>query len=206
MFADLPPPDPAVEMLVASRGMSKGISQTQGPQLIAKGSLRLGDLQAGAQWKNVSSPSADGEAALFVNGSRKIGTVQLTAGVAYKFQTRVRANTDSTSWEFTGGASRKFGPVTAKVSAIFSPDDLGSARRSLFVEGGPAVQLGKGWTASAAIGHRSRVRGTDYTAFNIGVGKAVRWLQLDLRYYDTNRSDIATAYHSRVVASARLSF
>ena len=31
---DLPPPDPGIEFVVASRGMSKGIAQTDGPQAL----------------------------------------------------------------------------------------------------------------------------------------------------------------------------
>jgi hypothetical protein len=205
MAFDLPPPDPGVEIVLSSRGMSKGIAQTDGPQVIGKGFLRFGDVQAGLQWKNVTSTSADGEGAAFVSVLRKFGSLQLTGGIAYKFQTGVRGHPDSRSWEFTAGASRKFGPVTARLNAVFSPDDLGSARRSLFVEAGPAVQLGKGWTASAAIGHRGRQNGTDYTAFNAGIGKSVGPVQFDLRYYDTNRSD-AEIYRGRIVASVRVSF
>ena len=204
---DLPPPDPGIEIVVATRGMSKGIAQTDGPQVIGKGFLRFGDLQAGVQWKNVSASTYRGEGSAFVAASHKFGRLQLSGSAAYKFATGVHGRTDSDSWEFTGTAVRKFGPVlAARVNAIFSPDDLGSARRSLFVEAGPVVQLGKGWTASAALGHRGRQNGVDYTAFNAGVGKSVGPVQLDLRYYDTNRSGMGAAYHARVVASARLSF
>jgi len=206
MVFDLPPPDPAVVVSIASRGMSKGISQTNGPQLLAKGSLRFGDVQLGAQWKNVSSTSAKGEGAAFTTVSHKFGALQVSGGIAWKFQTGVRRKTDSTSIELSAAASRKLGPVSLQANAIYSPDDLGSARRSLFVEAGPAVQLGSGWTASAALGHRSREQGTDYTAFNAGVTKSIRWLQLDLRYYDTNRSDVGSPYRTRIVGSARLSF
>jgi hypothetical protein len=108
--------------------------------------------------------------------------------------------------ELSAGASRKFGPVSLQANAIYSPDDLGSARRSLFVEAGPALQLGSGWTASAALGHRSRRQGLDYTAFNAGVTKSIRWLQLDLRYYDTDRSEAGSPYRARIVGSARVSF
>jgi uncharacterized protein (TIGR02001 family) len=206
MVFDLPPPDPAVAVSIASRGMSKGISQTNGPQLIAKGSLRFGDVQLGGQWKNVSSTSASGEGAVFTSIVHKFGALQVNGGIAWKFQTGVRGRTDSTSMELSAGASRKFGPVSLQANAIYSPDDLGSARRSLFVEAGPALQLGSGWTASAALGHRSRRQGLDYTAFNAGVTKSIRWLQLDLRYYDTNRSDAGNPYRARLVGLARLSF
>jgi hypothetical protein len=206
MPMDIPPPRPAVELTIASHGMSKGIGQTDGAQAIARAMLRFGDVQAGMQWKNVNSSSAHGEASMFVSGSHKFGSLQLNGGIAYKMLTAAPGRTDSTSWEFTGAATRKFGAVSLRANAIFSPDDLGSARRSLFVEAGPAVQLARGWTASAAIGHRGREFAPDYTAFNAGVSKSIRWMQLDLRYYDTNRSRLGDAYHARIVASARLSF
>lgn len=202
----LPPPDPAIEISVATRGMSKGITQTDGPQMLARGLAKFRDVQFGLQWKNLSSTTSDGEASVFVAASHKFGELQLNGAVAYKMLTAVRGNVDSKSWEFTAGGSRKFGKVTIRVNSIYSPDDLGSARKSLFVEGGPAVQFAKGWTASAAIGHRSRENGIDYTAWNAGVGKTVHGVQLDLRYYDTNRSALDTPYHARLVASAKLSF
>lgn len=205
MWIDLPPPVPAAEVSIATRGMSKGIAQTDGPQLLAKGYLKLGSVQFGGQWKNVTSSSADGEAAIFASTSRKLGTVRLSGGVAYKFQTGVRGHADSTSWEFSAGATQKFGPVSLRTTAVYSPDDLGPARRSLFVEGGPAVQLAKGWTASATIGHRSRDGGADYTAFNAGISKLAGPLQLDLRYFETNRSELGTNYHRRIVAAVKLS-
>jgi hypothetical protein len=204
MWFDLPPPDPAIEIFAATTGMSKGLSQTDGPQAVPKAYLRFGAVQAGAQWKNLSSSTADGEAALFVNASGKLGSFQLSGGIAFKFNTGVDGPTDSKAWELTGAVTHKFGPVTARVNAIYSPDDLGTTRQSLFVEGGPVFDLGRGWTASAAIGRRSRERGDDYAAFNAGIGKLIRGIQLDLRYYDTDRSGLGDPYRARLVASARL--
>jgi len=205
MAFDLPPPDPGVEIVVATRGMSKGIAQSDGPQIVAKSSIRLDDVDFGLQWKNISSASANGEGAAFVSVSRKFGLLRLSGGIAFKFQTGIRGRTDSNAWEFTAGANRKFGRVTARINAVFSPDDLGSARRSLFVEGGPTVQLARGWTVTAAIGHRWRVDGANYTAFNAGIAKVLGPVQLDLRYYDTDRSD-SEIYRRRIVGSARVTF
>ena len=208
MFLAIPAPDPTVEISVASRGYSKGIAQTDGPQIVAKGSLRVGDLRFAAQWKNITSTVADGELWLSAGVSPKLGTVQLEAGVTYKLQTgaRSRGRSNSRSIEFNGAARRKFGPVIARVNIAFSPDDLGAARRSMYVEGAVAVQLGKGWTAGAALGHRERERAPSYTSFNAGVTKSIGSLQLDLRFFDTNRSGIGDAYHARFVASAKLGF
>lgn len=206
MGLDLPPPVPAIEFTLASHGMSKGAGQTDGAQAVGRAALRFGSVQSGVQWKNVNSSSAKGEASAFLSGSHKFGSFQLNAGVAYKILTAAPKGTDRGSWEFTAGATRKFGQVSLRTNAIFSPDDTGSARRSLFVEAGPAVQLSGGWTASAALGHRSRQNGLDYTAWNAGVAWQAHGLQLDVRYYGTNRSGIDDPYHDRLVALARVSF
>lgn len=204
---DVPPPDPGIEIAIATRGMSKGIAQTDGGQLLGKGFLRFGSVQAGLQWKNVTASTYDGEGSVFVSASRRFGRLQLTGGVARKFATGIHGRTDSASWEFTAGATRKLGSVVAaRVNAVFSPDDLGSARRSLFVEAGPVVQLRKGWTASAAIDRRNRQDGVDYTAWNAGIAKLVGPVQVDVRYYDTNRSGAGDFYRGRVVGTVKLAF
>lgn len=202
---DLPPPDPGFEITVASRGMSKGIAQTVGVQAIPKAFVQLGQVQLGGQWKNVSSPAADGEAAAFVNYTPKLGPFQLTLGAAYKFQTGVTGNPDADSFEFTGAVSRKFGRLGLRAAAIFSPDDLGGTRRSLYLEGGPSFDIDKTMRLSANIGRRSRQGSPDYTSFNAGISKSL-WnkLTLDLRYYDTAQGELGEIYGNRIVVSGRL--
>ena len=202
---DLPPPEPGFEILVASRGMSKGVAQTDGVQVISKAYLQIGDVQVGGQWKNVASTVADGEAAAFVTYAPKVGPYQLSIGGTYKFQTNVKGETDDKSWEFTGSASRKFGKLTVKGSAVYSPDDLGSAGRSLCFEGGPSFEIDGTTRLSANIGRRSRVDGVDYTSFNAGISKTLfKKATFDLRYYDTAQSDLGEIYHGRLVFSGKL--
>ncbi len=204
---DLPPPDPGIEVVVATRGMSKGVAQTEGPQLIARPFIKLGPVQVGTQWKNVSSAVAGGEAAAFANVAPKLGDFQLNLGVAYKFQTGVREPTDDKSWEFTGSVVRKFGKVSLRIAAVYSPDDLGSAERSIFVEGGPTVEIGKSTRSSGAVGRRARIKGDDYTAYNLGGTRTVfKGVTVDARYYGTNRSDISELFDDRFVATARMAF
>ena len=204
---DLPPPDPGIEFVVATRGMSKGVAQTEGPQLIVKPFVQLGLVQVGAQWKNVSSAVAGGEAAVFANVAPRLGKFQLNLGVSYKFQTGVKEPTDDRSWEFTSGVTRKFGKVSLRISAVYSPDDLGGAKRSIFVEGGPTVEIDKNTRISGAIGRRDRVSGDDYTAFNVGVTRTIfKGVTLDARFYGTNRSDISEFFEDRFVATARMGF
>ena len=204
---DLPPPDPGIEIVAASRGMSKGIAQTDGIQVIPKAFLQIGDVQVGGQWKNVTSPVAKGEGAAFVNATRKLGTLQLTLGAAYKFQTSVRGPTDSDAFEFTGAASRKFGKLGTRVGVVYSGDDFGGTGRSVYVEGGPTLDIGKSVRISANIGRRERVGSPDYTSFNAGASATLfKKLTVEARYYDTAQSDFGEAYHERVVVSGRLSF
>lgn len=204
---DLPPPDPGIEVVVASRGMSKGIAQTEGPQVVARPFIQMGSVQLGTQWKNVSSAVAGGEAAIVANVAHKFGMFQLNMGATYKFLTGVHEPTDDKSWEFTGSATGKFGKLGLRVAAIYSPDDLGGAKRSIFVESGPTLEIGKATRLSAAIGRRDRVKGDDYIAFNAGIAKVIfKGMTLDARYYGSNRSDLGEFLHDRLVVSARMAF
>lgn len=202
---DLPPLDPGIEMIIATRGMSKGIAQTEGPQLIAKPYVQLGKMQVGGQWKNVTSATAGGEAALFANIAPKVGQFQLQVGVAYKFQTGVQGPTDNKSWEFTGSVSRTFGRANLRMAATYSPDDLGGAKQSLFLEGGASLELGKKTRVSGAVGHRDRADGANYTAWNAGVAATIfNGVTLDVRYYATDRGEIGEFFDDRIVAQARI--
>ena len=204
---DLPPPDPGIEFVVASRGMSKGIAQTEGPQAVIRPFVQMGPIQLATQWKNLSSPVAGGEASAIVSVAPKFGQFQLNASAAYKLQTGVRGPTDNKSWEFAGSVTRRFGKLSLRIAAIYSPDDLGSAERSLFVEGGPTFELGKSTRISGAIGRRDRVNGDDYTAFNAGIARTLfKGVTLDARYYGTNQSDLGEFLEDRLVVSARMSF
>jgi hypothetical protein len=204
----LPPPDPAFEFSVASRGMSKGIAQTDDePQVILKATGKSGPLEIGGQWKNVTSTSAKGEAAVFVNASHAFGRLRLNGGAAYKFQTGVSGNPDGDSFEFTAGANAAFGKVAIRATAIYSPDDLGSAEQSLYVEGGPALELTKTLRASANVGRRERDGAPDYTSFNVGLSKTFeKSIVVDLRYYDTAQSDLGGQFKPRFVLSGRVTF
>jgi len=203
----LPPLDPGVEMTVSSRGMSKGIEQADEPQVIPKLYVQVGDLQLGGQWRNVTSATADGEAAAFVNWGRKFGAFQLALGAACKFQTGATAGTDSDSLEFTGGVSHKTGKLSLRLNAIYSPDDLGGTKQSLFVEGGPSFDLTKTLRMSANVGRRSRHGAPDYTTANFGATKTLfRGFSLDLRYYQTNRAKIGDIYRRRLVLAGRWAF
>ena len=185
-------PDPGFEIVVASRGMSKGVAQTDGVQFIPKAFVQLGKVQVGAQWKNVTSDVAGGEGAVFANYAPKLGAFQLTLGAAYKFQTGVKGDPDDTSFEFTGAATRKFGKLSLRTSAVYSPDDLGGARRSLYLEGGPTFEIDYTHPGFREPRPPQPGGGVDYTSWNAGISKVVfNKVTIDARYYDTTAASLA---------------
>ena len=204
---ELPPPDPSLEITIASRGDSKGLAQTEGVQIVTRGEVALGRAYAGLLWKNVSSPIVDGEAQAYVGYRTRGGGFDLNAAIGYHHQTGVDGRIDDDRFEFTASAARPIGPLTARIGATFSPDDFGGARQSLYVEGGAALTVFAGASLSANVGRRERSGAPDYTAFNAGASYTIRrTVTLDLRYYDTAQSNFGETYEPRFVGSIKLRF
>ncbi len=207
MFIDLPPPDPSLEISVASRGYSKGLAQTEGAQLVVRGEVAFGDLTVGGLWKNVSSPVVDGEAQLNLGYEVEVGGIKLDLRGGYHWQTGRDGPTDDTRFEFNVTASRAFGPITPRVSATYSPDDFGGTRESLYAEAGLGYRIASGTTLSGNVGRRERSNNTDYTTFNLGIShQIVRQVTVEARYYDTAESALGETYEGRLVGMVRVRF
>jgi hypothetical protein len=204
---DLPPPDPSIEILIASRGYSKGLEQTDGAQLVARGEVAFGHAYAGLLWKNITSPAAESEGQVYLGYRTHAAGFELNAAAGYHHQIDVHGSTDDDRFEFTASVARPIGPVTPRVAATFSPNDFAGTRESIYVEGGVSAGVFPGATLSANIGRRERSGGTDYTAFNAGASYTIGGhVTLDLRYYDSAQSGLGEIYEPRVVGSARLRF
>jgi len=206
MFS-LPSPDPGIEITASSQGVSKGLRQTDGLQIIVRPELAFGPLFFAASYKNVTSPTADGEAAISAGLRRRLGGFDVALSAAYKWNTGARAQADRDCLEFTATVSRRFGRLTPRINLIYSPDDLGGTRASLYAEGGVSLSLLPGASLSANIARRTRDGSPDYTAFNAGASYAIgRNFTADLRYYDTAQSRLGPIYRPRLVASLRAHF
>lgn len=205
-MALLPPPVPVVEFNLASTGMSKGIAQTTGPQALVRGELGFGALFVGAYIKNVSSSTSDGEAAALVGVRTKAAGIDLTATAAWKRAVDPAPGCDRNALELGATASRKFGRIAPRLSFVWSPDDLGGTRSTLFAEAGASYRFSQSLSASAAFGHRTRGGGADYNAWNAGLTwDGLKPLSIDLRYYDTDAGS-AQPFRPRAVVSARARF
>ena len=204
---DFPPPDPALEIVIASRGMSKGIAQTDGPQVVARGELAFGHFYIAAQAKNVSSPTSDGEVAGLVGIRTQTSGFELSGSAAYKSATAPMGVIDAEALELSGNISRKIGRITPRISVTWSPNDLGSTGRTIYAEAVLTYSLNPRMTISSGVGRRERVGGPDYTAFNLGVSHTLgRHFAFDARYFDTNKSWFGEPFRRRVVASLRARF
>jgi hypothetical protein len=202
-----PSPDPGIEISAFSQGMSKGLRQTDGVQILIRPEVAIGPLFVATYYKNVSSQTASGEAAALIGLRGRAAGFDLAVSAAYKRNTDSQTQADRDCIEFTASASRRFGRVTPRISLIYSPDDLGGTGASLYAEAGATFRLFAGASASANISRRERDNGDDYTAFNAGASYAItRNLTADLRYYDTARSRLGVIYEPRLVASARVNF
>jgi len=186
--------------------MSKGIAQTEGPQLLVRGELTFEDFYLGAQAKNVSSSTADGEAAALIGIRESVAGFDVGASAAWKRAISPVGGSDVNSLEFSGSVARSIGALTPRVSIVWSPDDVGTTGRTVFAEAGASYVVSRSVVASAAVGRRHRIGGADYTAWNAGLSwTAYKHFSVDVRYYDSD-GDTGQPYRARVVAAGRLSF
>jgi len=206
MFA-IPSPDPGIEISVLSQGMSKGLRQSDGLQVIVRPEVAFGPLFVAAQYKNITSPTADGEAGVLAGLRGRVGGFDLAFSATYNWNTNARRQADRDRLELGATASRRFGRLTPRISIVYSPDDLGATRASLYAEAGAALSLFTGANLSANVARRERDGGPDYTAFNAGLSYALTHsITADLRYYDTAQSRLGAIYRARLVASVRARF
>ena len=201
----LPAPDPGLELFAASHGMTQGLSQSDGPQIIPRVYLKFGDVQIGGLWRNIDSPVANGIAVLFTRASVKHGETQLDAAILYRTRTGAHRPTVLHAWEVDATLRRSFGRFAIRLNAEYAPREF-ELGPSLFVEVGPSIKITKGTNLFVNLGRRERSGAPDYSAINVGMSHTVgKKLVLDARYYSTDRSEIGPRYHGRLVVSARLS-
>lgn len=205
---DLPPPDPMIQVEVASTGISKGLAQTRGPQIVVRPGVTFGKLSLEASAKNIESNEDHGvESYLSAGYATKAGGFDLSGRGGLKSVHGIAGQVDRRAFEMRFEAARKFGAVRATASIIYSPDDTGSTRSAAFYEGGLAWDVRKGTRIGARLGRRERTAAPDYTAYNVGVTQdIIPQLAADLRVYDTDSGERGYAYKRRLVASLRAKF
>ena len=202
---DIPPPDPGIEIVVASRGISKGLAQTDGVQLVARPELAFGPVWLGFYAKNVTSSAADGEAGPSFRIRTRAGGFDLAASATWKMSIAPRGTLNDDALELVGSIGRRFGAATARFSVTWSPNDLGATDETVWAEAGLGYNVRRSTSLSFNLGRRERDGGPDYTAFNFGVTQALQQgFSAELRWYDTDRSRLGDSFEGRLVAALRL--
>lgn len=203
----LPPPEPAIEIVLASTGMSKGLAQTEGVQIVGRGELSFGNFFLGALAKNLTSSSTEGEVQFGAGGRLKLGGVDVTIAATAKKWVDTTGDPDAEAAEFTASAQRAFGKLTPRLQLIYSPDDLGSTTHSIYAEGGLSWKIYPRLQLSANAGRRKRGNSPDYWAGNVGAALTInRNLTAEIRYFDTDKSDLDEPFQERIVAAMRARF
>ena len=198
-------PFPRFNRASPAKACRRGILQSEGAQFIIRASLKVRPFTLGAQWKNISTNSAKGEASGSIGWSGKAASLEVGASAAYNVLTSASGSGNRRSVELSVNLSRKIGKLALRGSAVFSPDDPGATKQSLYVEGGPSLDLPARIRLSANLGHRWRDGSPDYTSYNIGVSRPVlKLLTADVRLYDTNRGELGRTYERRLIGSLRL--
>jgi uncharacterized protein (TIGR02001 family) len=207
MGYQLPIAPPVIDISLASRGISKGLSQTKGPQGIVRVELPVGEFYLGGYVKNVTSTTSDGEAGLVVGVRKQVAGFALSASATWRFAVHPTPGSRDQTLELAGTVARKIGRMTPQVTLTWSPDDPGATRRSLYAEAGATYAISAHAAVGAAVGRRDRVGAPSYTAFNAGLtAKLTPHLTLDLRYYGTDRHGLGYTYQPGPVAALRLHF
>ena len=206
-MVDLPPPDPGIEIVLASRGVSKGLVQTDGVQLLVRPEVAFGPLVIGAYAKNVTSTTSDGEYGPSAGLRHSIGPFSLAASATWKRLVDPVGPVDNDALELDASASRRLGPVTLRAGLTWSPDDLGSTGETAWWESRVSWKVHERVTLQAALGRRERDGGPDYTGFNGAAGiELVPGVTAELRYYGTSRSALGDAFSDHLIGAVRLRF
>jgi hypothetical protein len=201
----MPPIESRVDIVIASRGMSRGIADTRGPQVVVRAEVEVGALYVAGFIKNLSSNTSKGLANGMIGFRTDIAGFQLGGRIAYKQLVAAGGSADAAALELGGSLFRRKGPLTGMVSYTWSPDDLNRTGQSHFVEGTAGYKVSRLLIASATIAHRERKGGIDYNAFNVGFTAPInRVISIDIRYYDTSRRELGHPYQRQLSLSGKL--
>lgn len=193
---------------IASEFIGKGIGKSNG-EISPFASV---EFEAGSAYASVFVASAelaqgaDAEIISAIGYRSKLGAIGLDLSVINRDLPGTRAGVDSNYFEYQVDASRKFGPVSARLRVNYTPDGFAATQEAWWTELQGTVSLDDRTKLSAAIADRTADGGASYAAWNIGAKrKLTDRISLDLRYFATDSAQISESYEDRLVASIALS-
>lgn len=195
----------------ASDYRSKGASKSEGdPYAFAEAEWQS-DSQlfyvAGAVASVKHSSGARAETDITVGYRPEYAGFSFDFNAMYRVYPDANSGTDNGYWEFTGEASRSIGPVSGRVRVQYSPDNAGGSHAFTWYEARAGYRFTPKLRATVAVGHRDTEDSLDYTAWNVGATYRLDdHLDLDLRWYDTNRDSFGKQYEDAFVGALTFNF
>lgn len=198
----------SIQLGVASEFLGKGIGKSNGEPSVS-GSIEAGH---GGFYASVFGATAelaqggDAEIVSSVGYRTNLSAYGLDLSVINRDLPGTRPGVDANYTEFQADASRRFGPVSARLRINYTADGYAATKEAWWIEVQGGWALDAKTRATIAIADRSAQGGAEYLAWNAGMKRSLPHdLAFDLRWYDTDGHRFGDAYDGRLVAALTLS-
>ena len=198
-----------IELDLASDHVSKGRSRSQGdPHIGLTVERAFGSFTFGAWAGSINATNgADAQTNLYVGAEHDLADWTLGAQLAHKRRWNMTPGSEDRTYETTLSASRTMGANRLRFRLQGTPNNYGPTRQSYYLETDLRRRIGKRWSISAGLGRREQTQGPDYAAWNLGATVALTTnVDLDARWYDTNRHGLDDTFDGRAVAAVTFTY
>ena len=193
----------------ATNYIFRGISQTDNdPAAFGKAMVSYQDFYVGVGGENVDfNHRNEGEYDLSGGWKPTLNDFNFDLGwIRYGYINQL-ANVDADTDEFKAAVSHAFGPATLGGAVFYTPNYFGTDSDGVYGEANAAYKIIEDLSASGAIGRQHIGAGGDYDTWNIGGDYTfVKYMTLDLRYYDTDENHSNKLYGNHFVAAIKAAF
>lgn len=198
----------SAQLGVASEYLGKGIGKSNGePSLSGSVELAQGGFYANLFAATAEiSQGGDAEIVTSVGYRTRLAGYGLDLSVVNRDLPGTRPGVDANYTEYQADASRRFGPVSARLRVNYTADGYAATEEAWWIEVQGGLALDGKTRATVALADRTADGGASYTAWNAGVKRSLPHdFALDLRWYDTDGHRFGDAYDGRLVAALTLS-
>jgi uncharacterized protein (TIGR02001 family) len=200
----------APQILIASDGMVKGLSVTDGNGHVAASvTVTHGPFFATAMARNYrTTEGGDYQRNLMLGAKGEVKGFDLSGQVIYRDVVGTKAGTDHAWLEYQVDVARKLTKTLGvKLTYAYSPDSYAKTQKAQWTEFTVTQKVTPKLAISGAIGERTNTPKKDYTAYNLGATYALgKTLSVDARYYDTNKHEYGKRYENRFLVSLTKKF
>jgi uncharacterized protein (TIGR02001 family) len=197
------------QVIVASEGVTKGISDSNGnSQIVGEVMAHRGRFYGELKIKNIKSADGADTSIQSLYGFRpKLGPYALNLFITHRYFDGTRKGVDKEFVEYQADISRRFGKNTLRLTHMYTPDSSGRTKAATWSGLGLSRQLSKHVVVTGNYALRRTKPARNYKAYNLGLVWALgQDLSLDIRYFDTDRHDYGKRFEDRAVIGLTRSF